>query len=109
VTVDGLDQVAQTAAEDALLTWVEEPVDEAVSRVLVVAGGPEDFGGFRGLGARIQRERTGMVLQPTTPADGSGLGVAVPTGDEPLPGRGVLVRRGVCTAVQVAHTDERPE
>nr|WP_281496865.1 FtsK/SpoIIIE domain-containing protein [Ornithinimicrobium sp. F0845] len=111
VTVDGLDQVAQTSVEDALLGWLDEAARASGSgpRVLIVAGAPEDFGGFRGLGARVQRERTGIVLQPTSPADGSGLGVAVPTGDEPLPGRGVLVLRGACTAVQVAHADERPE
>ncbi|WP_154402184.1 FtsK/SpoIIIE domain-containing protein [Ornithinimicrobium cavernae] len=103
VTVDGLAAVAGTAAEDTLLAWLDTAREEqAAPRVLALTGDTEDFGGFRGLGARVARERTGLVLQPTSPADGSPLGVTVPTGDEPLPGRGVLVLRGACRAVQVA-------
>lgn len=105
VTVDGIDRFAQTTVEDTLLSWLEEPAptEGCSGRLLVMTGGPEDFGGFRGLGARVQRERTGIVLQPSAPTDGAALGATVPTGDEPLPGRGVLVVRGVCTALQVAH------
>lgn len=111
VTVDGLDRIAQTGVEDALLTWVEGPLPpgEVAPRALVVAGGPDDFGGFRGLGARVQRERTGIVLQPSSPTDGSPLGVTVPTGDQPLPGRGVLVLRGRCIGLQVAHPDREKD
>lgn len=110
VLVDGLAGVAQTQAEDVLLTWVEEVSLSASQggqppRALVVAADPGDIGGFRGLGARLPRERVGVILQPTSPSDGSPLGVSVPTGDDPLPGRGVLVVRGTCLAVQVAQTD----
>lgn len=104
VTVDALDRVTGTAAEDVLLGWLDTPraPGEGQPGMLVVTGTPEDLGGFRGLASRLARDRTGVILQPGSATDGSGLGVAVPTGDEPLPGRGVLVVRGSCTAVQVA-------
>lgn len=103
VTVDGFDRVAGAAAEDVLLSWLDAPSAEpSRMRLVAVSGEVEDLGGYRGLAARVARGRTGIILQPTSAADGSGFGVAVPTGDERLPGRGVLVVRGACTAVQVA-------
>ena len=106
VTVDGLERLAGTPAEDALLAWLDE-VGPAAStaptgRLLAVAGGVDIFGGFRGLGQRMARERTGIVLQPSSPTDGGALGVNVPCGEQPLPGRGVLVLRGECLPIQVA-------
>lgn len=104
VTLDGLDRASGSSAEDALLGWLDAPSTAETERVRLVAvsGEPDDLGGFRGLAARVARGRTGVILQSSSAADGSCFGVAVPTGDEPLPGRGVLVARGVCTAVQVA-------
>lgn len=105
VTVDELDRLTGSAAEDVLLTWLDRSPRAPGGggpRLLVVTGAPEHLGGFRGLASRLARDRSGLILQPETATDGSGLGVAVPTGDEPLPGRGVLVVRGSCTSVQVA-------
>lgn len=103
VTLDGLGQVTGTALEDVLETWLDSPpAGPADARLLAVSGDAEDFGSFRGLGARSSRHRTGLILQPGGAADGAPLGVAVPTGAEPLPGRGVLVLQGQCTWVQVA-------
>ena len=99
VSIDGLDRVSSTPAEEAVLDWLDA---RGTRTLLVVSADADSLGGFRGLAARLGRDRTGVVLQPADPSDGSGLGVAVPTGDEPVPGRGVLVVRGTCTSLQVA-------
>lgn len=107
VTIDGFERLSGTGAEDVLLSWLDRPASpqHPRERLVAVTGEPDDLGGFRGLAARVTRGRTGILLQPASAADGSGFGVAVPTGDEQLPGRGVLVARGACTAVQVALVD----
>ncbi|USQ75365.1 FtsK/SpoIIIE domain-containing protein [Ornithinimicrobium cryptoxanthini] len=104
-----LEDLAGTQTEDALMAWLAQAgVRPAAgpaspSRLLACAGGTDSFGGFRGLGQRVARERTGIVLQPVSPHDGSALGFNVPCGDLPLPGRGVLVLRGETSPIQVAH------
>ncbi|WP_256839697.1 FtsK/SpoIIIE domain-containing protein [Ornithinimicrobium faecis] len=104
VTVDGFESLSTNGVEDVLLSWLDSPRshEHPRERLVAVTGEPEDLGGFRGLAARVARGRTGVILQPESAADGAGFGVAVPTGDERLPGRGVLVARGACTAIQVA-------
>lgn len=112
VTVDDLDRLTGTACEDVLLTWLDTPraPGSGGPHLLVATGEPADLGGFRGLASRLARDRTGLILQPGAATDGSALGVTVPTGDEPVPGRGVLVLRGSCTAVQVARPpDDAPD
>ena len=109
VAVDDLERIIGTLVEETLLAWLDAPGGgtgeysrRGQQRLLVAAGGPDSFGAFRGIGARVMRERNGIVLQPSRPTDGSPLGVSVPCGDLALPGRGILIQRGDCTAVQVA-------
>ena len=93
-----LEALAGTQTEDALMCWLDQSGVRTAAgpaspgRLLACAGSTDSFGGFRGLGQRVARERAGIVLQPVSPHDGSALGVRVPCGDLPLPGRGVLVR-----------------
>jgi S-DNA-T family DNA segregation ATPase FtsK/SpoIIIE len=104
IVLDGLDRVNQQPVEEVLLDWLDAaPVADSptAARLLAASGGSADFGGFRGLAARAGRERHGLILQPASPVDGTPLGVSVPCGDEPVPGRGVLVIRGRCSALQV--------
>jgi S-DNA-T family DNA segregation ATPase FtsK/SpoIIIE len=70
---------------------------------LVVAG---DSGalvhGFRGIGPAARAARTGLLLRPSAPSDGDVVGIRLQVPDERVPGRGVLVVRGVQQEVQVA-------
>ncbi|WP_153011587.1 FtsK/SpoIIIE domain-containing protein [Serinicoccus chungangensis] len=101
VVVDDAHLLAGTPLEDVLVQAVT-----AYRLDLVVAADIDAAAGaFRGLVPLAARHRTGLLLQPTSPGQGSLLGVGVPVGDLPLPGRGVLVQRGRCTRVQLAAPD----
>lgn len=103
VVVDEAHLLAGTPQEDLLCAWAAAHDDR-----LVVGAELEAAGGlFRGLVPRAARHRRGLVLRPDGPAAGALLGVRVPSGDRPVPGRGVLVLRGRCTRVQVVRPDER--
>jgi S-DNA-T family DNA segregation ATPase FtsK/SpoIIIE len=60
---------------------------------------------FRGLVPEIVRDGCGLVLQPTSPADGDLLGVRLELPVERRPGRGYLVREGTPVPVQVGLPD----
>ncbi len=101
VVVDDAHLLSGTPLEDVLVQAVT-----AYRLDLVVAADIDAAAGaFRGLVPLAARHRTGLLLQPTSPGQGSLLGVGVPVGDLPLPGRGVLVQRGRCTRVQLAAPD----
>ena len=101
VVVDDADLLFHTPVEDVLVRAVT-----AYRPALVVAADIDAAASaFRGLVPLAARHRTGLLLQPAAPSQGSLLGVAVPVGDLPLPGRGVLVQRGRCTRVQLAAPD----
>lgn len=99
--VDDAGLLADSPAEDAVLGWA---AGCASSGGLVAGVLETEAAGtaYRGLAPLLTRGRTGILLQPSRPADGQSLGVATLTGDLPLPGRGVLVDRGRQTRVQVA-------
>ncbi|MFK5690560.1 FtsK/SpoIIIE domain-containing protein [Ornithinimicrobium sp. LYQ92] len=98
VVVDDAHLLAGTPTEDLLVEAA------AVGRrdLLVAADTDAAAGSFRGLVPAAARGRTAVVLQPSAPGEGAVVGVRLPVGDVPVPGRGVLVRRGRCTRVQVA-------
>ncbi|WP_281965941.1 FtsK/SpoIIIE domain-containing protein [Serinicoccus marinus] len=98
LVVDDAHLLAGSPLEDALV----EVATAHRMELLVAADAEAATGAFRGLVPQAARARTGVVLQPGSASHGAVLGVSVPVGDLPLPGRGVLVHRGRCTRVQVA-------
>ncbi|WP_134773783.1 ATP-binding protein [Ornithinimicrobium flavum] len=104
VVVDDAHLLAGTAVEDLLL-------DHATSTgadLLVAADLESAAGSFRGLVPATARARCAVLLQPEAPAQGGVVGVQLPVGDLRVPGRGVLVRRGRCTRVQVVSPPAAP-
>lgn len=98
VVVDDAHLLAGTPTEDLLV----EAVTVGRRDLLVAADTDAAAGSFRGLVPAAARGRTAVILQPSAPGEGAIVGVRLPVGDVPVPGRGVLVRRGRCTRVQVA-------
>ena len=87
-----LDRVVRAAAD---LGWV-----------VVIGGTATDLARrFSGWVYDARQSRTGLILQPTSAADGDVLDLRLPrttgSGPPPPPGRGVLAVRGVSTAIQV--------
>ncbi len=103
VVVDDAHLLAGTRVEDLLLGWATRTGGD------LIVGGELDACSslFRGLVPEVARSRTGVVLQPDQPGRGAVLGVRLPVHDRRVPGRGVLVRRGRCTRVQVVVSDPR--
>jgi S-DNA-T family DNA segregation ATPase FtsK/SpoIIIE len=106
------------AAPDGLAVVVDDaelllhdPVADVLGQVLregrhhlVVAGTVDGLAGaFRGFAADIRRSRSGLLLGPVSHLDGELLGVRLPrSAVAPGPvGRGLLIRNGEPTAVQV--------
>ncbi|MGF1664459.1 MAG: AAA family ATPase, partial [Kineosporiaceae bacterium] len=97
VVVDDLD-LAGPAAEQALTAAVAGPAAPAVVAAATTAW---LAGSFRGLAAEARRRGDGLLLRPGRHDGRDVLGVAVPGQESRLPGRGVLVRAGMVTRVQV--------
>ncbi len=100
VLIDDADRVDHTPVSDVLAEIVRR-VD--ADRGLVVASTSTRVAStqVRGLVADMARDRSGILLQPTSRADGDAFGLRVP----PLPrrpGRGYLVVDGQAQEVQVA-------
>lgn len=97
VVVDDAHLLAGTLVEDVVLEWATR-----TSGRLLVGGDVDGCANlYRGLVPHVARERTGVVLQPSSAQHGAVLGVRPALGDPPVPGRGVLVERGRCTRIQV--------
>ena len=60
---------------------------------------------FRGLASEVRRAQTGILLQPSAPADGELFAVRATPLRERVPGRGQHVARGRLTPIQVALPD----
>ncbi|GAA1169952.1 hypothetical protein GCM10009584_08530 [Ornithinimicrobium humiphilum] len=97
VVVDDAHLLAGSPVEDAVLAWAARASGPLLVGVELEAAGSA----FRGLVPLVGRHRRGLVLSPSTPTHGGVLGVRLPVGDRPVPGRGVLVEAGRCTRVQV--------
>lgn len=101
VCVDDVEMVADSMVEDTVLEWASRR--GATGGALVVAADVTRAAtAYRGLVPLAARTRTGILLSPRSAADGAVLGVSPPTGGLARPGRGVLVRRGTTTPLQVA-------
>jgi S-DNA-T family DNA segregation ATPase FtsK/SpoIIIE len=87
LVVDDVEQFAECAAGERILSWVT-----AYLGAVVVTGRSDDLHvSFRGIGVEVRRHRTGVLLQPS-PVDGELLGVRLTSPvTAALPGRGVLV------------------
>lgn len=69
---------------------------------LLMSGTPDAlFSHVRGPVHDLRRRGSGVLLRPRR-GDGDLFGAIVPTGDKPLPGRGVLLQRGRPCSLQVA-------
>ena len=113
VALNGASGPLAVLVDDAELL-VDAPVAEVLAQVLregrdaghalVVAGGVAELAGtFRGFAADVRKSRSGLLLGLTNHLDGELLGVRLPrSAVAPGPtGRGLLVRSGAVTAVQV--------
>ncbi|KPM53334.1 cell division protein FtsK [Frankia sp. R43] len=102
--VDDVESVTGTPLGEELAALLRD--DRADESRLVAAGTTEDLvNQFRGLVVDARRSRCGVLLTPTGPADGDLFGVRLPRalcGPGP-PGRGLLIRRGEITPIQVVN------
>jgi S-DNA-T family DNA segregation ATPase FtsK/SpoIIIE len=105
VIVDDLD-VAGPAVEE-VVTAVAATTGPAGPVLVAAAATAWLAGSFRGPAAEARRRGTGLLLRPGRHDGRDVLGVAVPGQDSRLPGRGVLVRAGAVTRVQVTQVTER--
>jgi DNA segregation ATPase FtsK/SpoIIIE, S-DNA-T family len=104
LVADDIERLIDTEAEDVVLQWFKSP--ERVTGSLLVGGNAADLTSlFRGLSVVARRSGQGVLLSPTSYADGELLGVRVAATDHAdlRPGRGLLVRNGSATPIQVAH------
>ncbi|MDP9220075.1 MAG: FtsK/SpoIIIE domain-containing protein [Actinomycetota bacterium] len=104
VVADDVERLIDTEAEDVVLQWFKSP--ERVTGSLLVGGNAADLTSlFRGLSVVARRSGQGVLLSPTSYADGELLGVRVAAIDHAdlRPGRGLLIRNGRATPIQVAH------
>lgn len=102
IVVDDAHLLAATPTEELLM----ENIGLHRRDLLVAAETDSAAGAFRGLVPQAARQRCAVILQPATPGQGAPVGVQIPVGDVPVPGRGVLVSRGRCTRVQVVSPKE---
>lgn len=102
VLVDDVERLAESETEDVVLQWFKDVRRGAGG--LVVAGTSADIAArFRGLAVVARRSGQGVLLGPTSPIDGDLLGIRLAaTPGVSRPGRGVLVRAGQVTPIQVA-------
>jgi S-DNA-T family DNA segregation ATPase FtsK/SpoIIIE len=104
LVADDVERLVDTEAEDVVLQWFKSP--ERVTGSLLVGGNAADLTSlFRGLSVVARRSGQGVLLSPSSYADGELLGVRVAATDhvDLRPGRGLLVQNGGATPIQVAH------
>lgn len=100
VVVDDADRVDGAPVTDVLREILRR-VDADQGLVMAATSTQVATHQIRGLVAELGRSRTGVLLQPTTRADGDALGLRVPPLSR-VPGRGYLVAEGDAREVQVA-------
>jgi S-DNA-T family DNA segregation ATPase FtsK/SpoIIIE len=106
VLVDDADRLVDTPL-DAALREVASCVDRDGGLVVVGAKADALSVQYRGLAVAVTRQRTGIVLGPTSAATAEQLGGRLPVDRAAPPGRGYLVRAGVGLPIQVASTTVR--
>jgi len=101
VLVDDVEVVDGSVVEP-LLARLVSTASETGQAVAAAGSTPEMLGRFSGLSVQLRRPGSGVVLGPAAVTDGDLLGVRLGRQEQRLPGRGVMVDRGRCVAVQVA-------
>ncbi len=103
VVIDDVESLVDTEAEDVVLQWFKR-TGSGSGRLIVSGTATEMAASFRGLVVLTRRSGRGVLLNPTTYAEGDLLGVRIAPGDDAprIPGRGLLVQDGHTVPVQVA-------
>ena len=101
VLVDDAEGLDGTPAEAVVLDVLED-LDSSDAWCVATVDARRAASLYRGLVPELARHGTGLVLSPSSPADGDLLGVRLQAAPQRLPGRGVLVLDGVAIPVQVA-------
>ncbi|MEO5743973.1 MAG: FtsK/SpoIIIE domain-containing protein, partial [Terracoccus sp.] len=101
ILVDDAENLCSTPMEAALLE-ATTLVDGAEGVVVVTAETQRALGLFRGLVPEVSRDGCGIMLSPTSAADGDLLRVRLDVPTQRRPGFGFVVADGSCTSVQVA-------
>lgn len=107
ILVDDAENLTGTPMEAALLE-ATTIVDTAEGVVVVAAETQRALGLFRGLVPEVSRDGCGVLLLPTSAADGDLLRVRVDVLTERRPGFGFVVADGSCTPVQIADAFAAP-
>ncbi len=113
VVVDDAERLLDTAADAAVCRILAEQAraDRAATDrpcgVLVAGESDALHSIYRGCTVEVRRSRSGLLLGQSGPLDGDLLGVRLSRGIRTRAGRGVLVRRGTATPIQLATTETR--
>ena len=107
ILVDDAENLTGTPMEAALLE-ATAIVDAAEGVVVVAAETQRALGLFRGLVPEVSRDGCGVMLSPTSAADGDLLRVRLDVPSERRPGFGFVVADGSCTPVQIADAFAAP-
>jgi S-DNA-T family DNA segregation ATPase FtsK/SpoIIIE len=104
VIVDDADQTLDTPA-DPVLREIARLVERDAGLVVCSATTATVMTQYRGVAVEVARHQTGVLLGPSSPADGDLFGARVARARDRIPGRGLLIARGVTTPVQVARVE----
>jgi S-DNA-T family DNA segregation ATPase FtsK/SpoIIIE len=101
IVVDDAEGLDGNAIETALVE-ATRLVDQAEGVVAIAVDSRRASAAFRGIVPEVARAGTGLLLQPTTPADGDLFRIRVEPSATRRPGRGLHLSDGVATGIQVA-------
>jgi S-DNA-T family DNA segregation ATPase FtsK/SpoIIIE len=101
IVVDDAEGLDGSPIETALVE-ATRLVDQAAGVVVIAVDSRHASAAFRGIVPEVARGGTGLLLQPTTPADGDLFRIRVEPSATRRPGRGLHVSDGVATGIQVA-------
>jgi S-DNA-T family DNA segregation ATPase FtsK/SpoIIIE len=99
--VDDVERLAGSGIDD-VLTELARSGRQTGAGVVCAGMTHELLTQFRGLAVEVRRQQTGVLLHPSSPADGELFTVRASPVRERFPGRGLHVDRGRLTPVQVA-------
>ena len=106
VLVDDVELVDSTSVEPVLMDLLARA--ETSGELCLLAGStPELVTRFAGVGVQARKRGVGVLLGPASPLDGDLFGLRVSRRPERRPGRGLLVRHGTTTPLQVARPSSR--
>ena len=102
VLVDDVELLTDTPVGQAL-EWYAKQIREATRGLIVAGATSELLSAFRGVAVEARKHRLGVLLCPESTVDGDVLNARLPRSvvGTRIPGRGVLVRHGTLTSVQV--------